>query len=391
METDSDLSGWTDMMGKDLRTKVIKEGDGPYIDVDMYVRCSYRMFTEPNGELIESLVDEKFMIGEGDTIPGLELCIRHSRVGSVIQILCASKFAFYSGRPSLGSIPAIPIDTMLRFEVEVQEILTPSSDPSLAELSYVTGRKEAGNRWYKYHEYMKAAKCYSKAIERVETYLSNEPNDTHTHTDTQSDTQLKSRMRFHHILIDSLNNLAACHIILHEYYKAKTVCLRLLEYDANNVKGLLRAAKASLSLADYDDAELCLTRLLSIDPTSDLAKKELARLRKAQKEYKLKSTQMAKTMAKSLFSEVLNTVPKISDTVQSSTVDGTDMRDDQNENTRKKDNNALKTKSNERKEEREREKSNTFRLSRVHPTLLLTAASLLVLFVSILVAYIVHG
>jgi hypothetical protein len=43
-----------------------------------------------------------------------------------------------------------------------------------------------------------------------------------------------------------------------EYAKAKELCIRVLELQPENVKSLLRAAKASLALHEYEESAVCL-------------------------------------------------------------------------------------------------------------------------------------
>ena len=58
--------------------------------------------------------------------------------------------------------------------------------------------------------------------------------------------------------ISCMNNLSACHISMKEYAKAKDVCVRVLELEPDNLKALLRGAKAALALHEYDECSLCL-------------------------------------------------------------------------------------------------------------------------------------
>jgi tetratricopeptide (TPR) repeat protein len=58
-----------------------------------------------------------------------------------------------------------------------------------------------------------------------------------------------------------LNNLAACLLNKKEFLKAKEVCIRVLELDPRNVKGLLRAARAALALHEHEETEACINRV----------------------------------------------------------------------------------------------------------------------------------
>lgn len=49
------------------------------------------------------------------------------------------------------------------------------------------------------------------------------------------------------VYVSCLNNMAACQLKLGEHAKAKEICVRVLEIQPNNLKALLRAAKAALA------------------------------------------------------------------------------------------------------------------------------------------------
>ena len=66
--------------------------------------------------------------------------------------------------------------------------------------------------------------------------------------------------------INCLNNILTCYINLNNYIKSKEICMRLLQVDSSNRKGLLKMAKISIYFSDYDDAQLCLDRLCVLEP-----------------------------------------------------------------------------------------------------------------------------
>ena len=99
--------------------------------------------------------------------------------------------------------------------------------------------------------------------------------------------------------VTCLNNLAACYISQKEFMKAKEICTRVLELSPNNVKALLRAAKASLALDLYEECELCLNAVQSVEPDNAAALKEKERLGIAIKQYKRQEKAMALRTMKS--------------------------------------------------------------------------------------------
>ena len=62
----------------------------------------------------------------------------------------------------------------------------------------------------------------------------------------------------------------------------------MVQLNPGNKKCLLRAAKASRLLHEYEEASLCLSRLLDIDPENEQAKKEKVILDQAIRDYRRK-------------------------------------------------------------------------------------------------------
>jgi tetratricopeptide (TPR) repeat protein len=169
-------------------------------------------------------------------------------------------------------IPAIPPNTDLEYEVEVlSHLLQHSVDPDvtkeynstffnsevtdinqlnqedlnrLIKLSELILRKECGNRWYLYQDYPRAAKAYSHGTKIAHDYFNStkgSPDEVEYRIEKLDEPLLTA-------YITCLNNLAACHLSTGEFLKAKDMCIKILELDANNIKALLRASKATLAL-----------------------------------------------------------------------------------------------------------------------------------------------
>jgi hypothetical protein len=165
---------------------------------------------------------------------------------------------------------------------------------SLAELLL---RKEAGNRWFSYSDYARAARCYSKGTQAADRYFNGKPSPAEAAAaaaaggaggsqgaiqnlansdagavagqdlETQASNiataeaalaaeaaEKEKRQRMFDasdnelvaIFVSCLNNMSACQLLLGDFAKAKEVCIRVLEIEPNNQKALLRAAKAAL-------------------------------------------------------------------------------------------------------------------------------------------------
>ena len=142
-----------------------------------------------------------------------------------------------------------------------------------------------GNRWFTYEDYARAARSYSKATKVADTYFNGSTaeknNDivegvkqSYTNSDTTGNSEeegvlanSKANARLAElaeeeakkrqfdtkdeelldIYVNCLNNMSACQLKLGEYTKAKDICVRVLEIQPDNLKALLRAAKAALA------------------------------------------------------------------------------------------------------------------------------------------------
>jgi hypothetical protein len=386
-----------EIMGKDVVIKRVKSGTGEIAEYGTVVKCNLRgyFYSMENKERTSSppfevLQNQTYQVGEGDTIPGLELALRHSRQGEQLTLFCVSRFAYgttgrnyhknseqdkktsntydseselKSERASLSKIIPIPPNTDLEYEIEVLSHRGERElDPEFAKrhekelenaptfeakgevlnrlltVQSMLVRKEAGNRWFSSGDYPRAAKAYSRSTQIAEGYFnstqgSNEEEKTVEEKVMEKERKKQERIpvadnEIVNIYVNCLNNFAACKLGMKEYHEAKELCTKVLEFSPFNAKALLRAAKASLAtdvrklLSNYlndpinflnlfifsksfEECQLCLTRLLQLevlDPQiKSAAQVELAKLRKAEADYKEKSKEIQKRIAEKLF------------------------------------------------------------------------------------------
>lgn len=311
LELEESKFDWEELMGTDIRVKYIQKNMANDIaSFGTIVTCNFKTFVANSTVPLEELENQRFKIGDGDAVPGLELPLRHSRVGDHFLISCSSKFAFGpSGRPevkpskgsAIASFPAILPDTDLVFDVTILAHNTEDnySIGSREHAEFILSvRKECGNRWFSYGDYSRAARAYSKGAEAADGYLK-------SIVESSSDNALNSvdETVVVELYLACLNNLAACYLSKGENLKAKEVCIRVLELDPRNIKGLLRAARAALALHEFEETEACLKRVLELEPTNAVAVVEYGRLKTAKKKYSDSSKEMARKMTKQLFSK----------------------------------------------------------------------------------------
>lgn len=371
-----------ELMGKDLITQRLRQGQGEMAEMGVMVVCNLRgyfySFLEKrrlSDEAFEEVRDQTFQIGEGDAVPGLELALRHSRKGEVIKVTIASKFGYgYLGRcyapaddnnnnsklilsenmePILvakptknGPVP-IPPNTDLEYEIEIvdqlpegyiapnivskmeKELQSCGDDEHQKNgivhryhtLQSMAARKDAGNRWFSYLDYARAARAYSKATQVAQSYFNPETEKKQTVGETLEDTAQRIEQQEREkekpvdqddkdlveVYVACLNNLAACKLSMKDYGATKDLCVQVLQFSPFNAKALLRAAKATLALDAYEECEACLKRVFSIpdldESTKTAAKLEQQRLRKAVADYKARSKEMQKNIATKLFAQ----------------------------------------------------------------------------------------
>ena len=163
-------------------------------------------------------------------------------IGEFYRVRSKSKFAFGpSGRPQItvsqenmqrckqSIIPAIPPNQDLEYEVEVVSHEDYEADGMSSRdqcLSEVLLRKDCGNRWFSYGDFLRAGRAYSKGAETGENYLKSRPQSE----DSMGEEALAAIKTEHEkdipvitAYIACLNNLAACHISRADFLKAKEV------------------------------------------------------------------------------------------------------------------------------------------------------------------------
>jgi tetratricopeptide (TPR) repeat protein len=408
---------WSDLMGGAIKTCYLSQSDSAIAEVGTIVVFNFTGYTIDNEggisaspELVkrsdipfESCENQRVQIGESDVIPGLELPLRQSRVNDHFLVRCNSRFAYASrGRPEIvsdtnkpdnTSTKAIPPDTDLEFEITIlafQDINNigmpdpkPEDDPTLITkinvYQDIALRKEMGNRWFHYQDYLNAAGTYSKGAKKGDDYFGSLGPDE---ADIVNNTRDKDIWTAY---LSCLNNLSACHISNQEYLKAKEVCIKVLTMDPNNIKALLRAARASLGLSSFEESQKCLETVLQIEPDNKLALQEKNKLLKAQRDYKQQQKEMGRNIAKKIAKD--NAADKKGDSKKkeskkpTTTID--DDKDDKTTVNKSSTTNEKESKEKDAKTEVAPKKKETFESSNL---IMLLATAVVTLVAAIIIA-----
>lgn len=194
----------------------------------------------------------------------------------MMRVQCTSRFCWGAAGVAVKSPPGafiFPPNSHIEFEVKILShsvFFSPPSTASLAEnveneaFLETSLRKLSGNRWYRYGDFTRAARCYSKAAEAAEKALHaklppaptpvlppNIPADLipqlalhleQGHTQ-ETDEPVHLDPRWVELLVSSLNNLAASHLQTDQPLRAREACIRALEVLPNNITTLLRAGR----------------------------------------------------------------------------------------------------------------------------------------------------
>lgn len=283
------------------------------------IKCSFKlfMFLDDDGEKdldrrrgkwisLEERTLESFQLGENDMVKGLEIIFLKGnfRIGDKFRARIDSSLAYGDkGRPAIqlsNLIQPIPPNTDLEYMIEIADIsyfypyphnfavdqntskliitkAIVSTDIDFNTISesgvvaYCNLRKESGNRWFKFQNFDLAANAYGRGAIIADAYMK-----LGTDFDKKKMTEL---------YIACLNNLAACHISRGNMIRAKAETRKVLEIDPNNVKALLRTARASLAIQDWEDCQNCLETIMNSQKPNDewyqFALIEMRRLEKA--------------------------------------------------------------------------------------------------------------
>ena len=106
------------------------------------------------------------------------------------------------------------------------------NNPAERVVAEMNIRKIAGNGWFANGDFIRASKCYAKAIQMADVYLSEEKKMDEEEQAAGIDNSSNSSSAEYleeitSLLIAALNNLAACHMSKGDHFKAKEVCVRV--------------------------------------------------------------------------------------------------------------------------------------------------------------------
>ena len=237
------------------------------------------------------------VVGDKDTTPALEMGLRFMHEDETSLIYSHAKYAYGMGGRCDDHEHVLSANSNVLYRVHIKRIVPEDSDlirtPSF-KMELARSRKAIGNDCFQF-EWSdglgkgRALMLYKKAADAM-TNLMAEVDDESVQKEASA------------ILIDCLNNAAAVYLKAKEFGKAKDAATKVILRDPDNVKALLRAARAALydPAGTFQESAAAIAAAEQVDPSNvDLRKLKIEHRRKL-KEYKAKEKDMFSKMSSAI-------------------------------------------------------------------------------------------
>lgn len=262
-----DEDGWLDILGSgQLKKKVVRAGEGrasrPQRSHWVVVNLKGSL---DDGTVFEEHTDLKMILGDLETVSGLDISIALMEKKELAEIVVPPRF----GYGELGRKPDVPPNATLHYQVELLDTMEPKEETDLPfheRQSIGDAKRERGNFWYGRGEFSNAAHCYRRALDFLDDMglnLSESPPELQLLLDTR---------------LKVYNNLAAAQIKMEAYEAALKSVDFVLRIQPGNVKALYRKGKVLACRGNVSEAVAVLERALKLEPESKVIQQELGRL-----------------------------------------------------------------------------------------------------------------
>lgn len=257
---------------------------------------------EEDGPIFQEVKDWLVVVGDKDVIPVLEMGLRFMHEGETSLVYGHSKYAYGPLGRKQGEY-VLPPDSNIVYRVKINKLVRDGEERFSPEfqLEVAANRKKIGNDCYQFewsdgYGKGRALQLYNKAAKEMTNLL----------TESTDEAIQEQAMA---ILVDCLNNIAAVYMKAKEYGKAKEAATQVILRDSNNMKALLRAARAALydPAGSFEESEAAIAAAEQVNPDDKDLGKLKAELSRKKKEYKKKSKAMFSKMNKAVKSESVST------------------------------------------------------------------------------------
>ncbi|XP_077509064.1 peptidyl-prolyl cis-trans isomerase FKBP8-like [Amblyomma americanum] len=266
-EKEVDEDGWLDVLGSgELKKRVIKPGQGKDSRPQ---RSNWVVLnlkgTLDDGTVFEEQKDWRIILGDMETVCGLDITLALMEKGEVAEIVIPARL----GYGDKGREPDVPPKATLHYHVELLDTYPAKEESELPfqeRLSIGDAKRERGNFWYGRGDYSNAAHCYRRALDFLDDMglnLSESPADLQLLLDTR---------------LKVYNNLTATQMKMEAYEAALKSVDFVLKVQPNNVKALYRKGKILASQGNVSEAVSVLKKALKLEPDTKIIQQELSRL-----------------------------------------------------------------------------------------------------------------
>jgi len=265
---------------------------------------------DPGDKKLIRFMQEKdclIKLGNGDVPQGLELAIRYLSLGECAIVRCHSKFAHPRGRKNkCDGVESndLPSSKDVIYRVYLRSIKSIAENQSYTfRLKLARQLKSIGNDYY-INEWIGPHGGYGK-VKSLKSYISSSDELVSLLKDLKDDETSGSgetgelRGEAGALLVDCFNNIAAAHLRDQDYGKAKDAAAEAIILDPNNIKALCRAAKAAMSVGEFEESNMALEAAIELDKGNMDVQKLKAEYDRKMKLYRKKEREMYAKMMNS--------------------------------------------------------------------------------------------
>ena len=279
--------------------QIISQDNSPHIHVeahdavvvDFIGQCASDR-DDDTGTIFHNVKDWIIIVGDKEVTPALEMGVRFMKQGERAVVYSHSKFAYGPLQRRYGSYE-LPPHSNVTYHIHVKSVI--SSDETIGSASFqlelAKNKKNIGNdvyanEWSDGQGENKVLMLYKKAGDAMSNILGGDI--------------LQEEAK--EVLIDCLNNTSAVHMRTKHYGKAKEAATQVLIHDPNNIKALLRAAKAAMldPSCSFDESNAAIHAAEEVDTDNVDVKKLRAEIQRRQRDYKIKSKAIMAKMSQAM-------------------------------------------------------------------------------------------
>ena len=272
---------------------------------------------DEDGPIFHEAKDCVIVIGEKYVNPALEMGVRFMHQGERAVVWSHSKFAYgLSARRWEGY--ELPPNSNIRYDITVKRVLSPqeeSQDPDGFQLKLAMSKKLIANDMFKNELYnssnqsgeQRALRLYSKAADEMQHLLQTHASRQEKEgSDYREEDHKDNLQQATDIMMDCLNNVVAVYLKAKKYHEAKEAAVKVLTHDPNNLKALLRAARAAMMdpAGTYEESDVAIAAAEKVVADGKLDDKDVRKLRQELKQkkqqYKKRTKEMMARMTKEL-------------------------------------------------------------------------------------------